>query len=139
MSRTITDPSTLVISKEITFDQMRVFSGYPERNSVHTDRDFAVAAGLPNAVAQGLQTYAYMCEWMVTYFGEHWFRGGRLAVSFLSIVLPGDKVRVKARQVSEEATEEGTRVTLEIWCENHRSEKVAVGQASALAPGDGAG
>jgi acyl dehydratase len=126
------DPSALTLSKEISFDKMRVFSGFPETNSVHTDRSFAVALGLPNAVAQGLQTYAYMCEWLVEYFGRDWFLGGRLAVSFLAVVLPGDAVTVEAALSETEAVEEGTRVTLEIWCENHRGQKVAAGVASAV-------
>jgi acyl dehydratase len=128
----VADPSATVVTKEISFDKMLVFSGYPETNSVHTDRDFAVAAGLPNAVAQGLQTYAYMCEWLVDYFGKDWFQGGRLAVSFLSIVLPGDRVAVKAELAGTEEVGDGTAVTLNIWCENHRREKVAAGTATAV-------
>lgn len=131
-SAKIGDPSSQLLSKEISFDKMLVFSGYPETNSVHTDREFAVSMGLPNAVAQGLQTYAYMCEWLVDFFGPDWFQGGRLAVSFLAVVLPGDMVTVKADLAGTEEVEEGTRVTLDIWCENHRSEKVAAGTATAV-------
>ena len=131
-STQIGDPSQLVLSKEVTFDQMLVFSGYPETNSVHTSREFATSLGLPNAVAQGLQTYAYMCEWLVSFFGADWFRGGRLAVSFLSIVLPGDGVAVRASLAGTKETDDGTRVTLDIWCENHRREKVAAGSATAV-------
>jgi len=128
----VADPSATVVEKEISFDRMLVFSGYPETNSVHTNRDFAVAAGLPNAVAQGLQTYAYMCEWLVDYFGKDWFQGGRLAVSFLAIVLPGDRVAVKAELAETEEVADGTALTLNIWCENHRHEKVAAGTATAV-------
>jgi acyl dehydratase len=121
------------VSKEISFDKMLVFSGFPETNSVHTSREFAVGKGLPNAVAQGLQTYAYMCEWLVEAFGRDWFTGGRLAVSFLGLVLPGDRVTVRAEPVEAEAVGEGTRLTLSIWCENHRGEKVAAGTATVVA------
>src|SRR5262245_44212577 len=121
------DPSAQLLSKEVSFDKMLVFSGYPETNSVHTSREFAVDKGLPNAIAQGLQTYAYMCEWLVEYFGSNWFQGGRLAVSFLGLVVPGDRITVRAEMTESEATADGTRVSLAIWCENHRGEKVAAG------------
>jgi acyl dehydratase len=131
-SAKIADPRSHVLTKEVSFGRMLVFSGYPETNSVHTSREFAVSLGLPNAVAQGLQTYAYMCEWLVGFFGPDWFQGGRLAVSFLAIVLPGDNVTVRAELAGVEDVEEGTRVTLDIWCENHRGEKVAAGTATAI-------
>jgi acyl dehydratase len=126
------DPASLLLSKEISFDKMLVFSGYPETNSVHTSREFAVGKGLSNAVAQGLQTYAYMCEWLVGFFGSDWFHGGRLAVSFLGLVVPGDRISVKAELEEKEEVAEGSRVTLAIWCENHRGEKVAAGTATAV-------
>jgi acyl dehydratase len=129
--RELADASTLLLHKEISFEKMLVFSGYPETNSVHTDRDYAVAKGLRNAIAQGLQLYAYMCEWLVDYFGAEWFRGGRLAISFLGLVFPGDRVTVKAEVTATDAVEDGTRVELAIWCENHRQEKVAAGTATA--------
>jgi acyl dehydratase len=109
-----------------------VFSGYPETNSVHTNRELAQSLGLSDAIGQGLQTYAYMCEWLVKYFGMDWFQGGRLAVSFLSVVVPDDTVRVKATLAQTETLPEGARVTLDIWCENQNGQKVAAGTASAL-------
>jgi len=128
----IRDPSALVVSKEVIFDKMLVFSGYPETNSVHTDRAFARARGLPDAVAQGLQTYAYMCEWLVEYFGADWFQGGRLSTAFLAIVLPGDLLQVKAELTETREVAEGTEVTVNVWCENARADKVAAGVATAI-------
>lgn len=128
----VKDPASVAIRKEVTFDKMLVFSGFPETNSVHTNREFAVSLGLPDAVAQGLHTYAFMLEWLVRYFGEDWFQGGKLGVSFLSVVVPGDVVTVKSEITSTDATPEGTQVALDIWCENERGQKVAAGTASAL-------
>jgi acyl dehydratase len=128
----VADPSELVVSKEISFDKMLVFSGYPETNSVHTNRELARGLGLPDAIGQGLQTYAYMCEWLVTYFGIDWFRGGRLSVSFLSVVVPGDTLQVRASLVESQAADDGTRIAVDIWCENQRGEKIAAGSAAAI-------
>lgn len=126
------DPAGVVVSKEISFEKMLVFSGYPETNSVHTNRSLARSLGLPDAIGQGLQTYAYMCEWLVKYFGINWFNGGRLAVSFLSVVVPGDTVHVRASHVEAHEVENGTLLELDVWCENQRGEKVAAGTATAV-------
>jgi acyl dehydratase len=127
------DPSLPVLDKEIAFDKVLVFSGYPSK-TIHTDREVARARGLPDVVAQGLQTYAYMCEWLVEYFGKNWLMGGKLAVSFLSIVQPGDVVSVKAAMVGSREVDGGSELALEIWCENQRGETIAAGTAQALAP-----
>jgi len=127
------DPALHVLHKEILFDKMLAFSGFPETNSVHTSREVAAERGLPNAIAQGLQMYAYMCEWLVDYFGKDWFEGGTLAVSFIGIVVPGDHLTVRAALKESEPVDGGVRATLEIWCENHRGQKVAAGTASAVA------
>jgi acyl dehydratase len=127
------DPALHVVEKEILFDRMLVFSGFPETNSVHTSRPAAVERGLPNAIAQGLQMYAYMLEWLTGYFGDDWYDGGRLAVSFIGLVVPGDHLTVRATLKDTEPVEGGVRATLEVWCENHRGQTVAAGTASAVA------
>jgi acyl dehydratase len=123
-------PGNLVIEKRIDFDRMRVFSGYPEERSVHTSRAYAKAAGLPDAVAQGLQTYSYMCEWLVKCFGTEWFTGGRLSVSFVGLVLPGDLISVSGTVTEVARTGGETAVTLEVHCDNQKGQKVAVGTAT---------
>jgi acyl dehydratase len=120
------------LGKEVSFEKMLVFSGFPETNSVHTNRELARTLGLPDAIGQGLQTYAYMCEWLVSYFGIEWFKGGRLAVSFLSVVIPGDTVIVEASLTESESTSDGIRITLDIWCENQVGQKIAAGTAIAI-------
>jgi acyl dehydratase len=123
--------SAHVLTKRVLFDKMLVFSGYPETNSVHTNRELARSLGLPDAIGQGLQTYGYMCEWLVDYFGEDWYKGGRLIVSFLSLVVPGDTLYVKASEEETQEVDEGDHIVLAIWCENASGQKVAAGTASA--------
>jgi len=127
------DPALRVVEKEILFDKLLVFSVFPETNSVHTSRAAAVERGLPNAIAQGLQMYAYMLEWLTGYFGADWFEGGRLAVSFLGLVVPGDHLTVRATLKQSEPVAGGVRATLEVRCENHRGQTVAAGTATAVA------
>lgn len=125
-------PSSIqALRKTVAYDKVLVFSGYPSK-TVHTDRAIARARGLPDVIGQGLQTYAYMCEWLVKYFGKDWFDGGMLSVSFLSIVLPGDVVTVEASIVLTKRVGDGIEVVLDIWCENQRAEKVAAGTAKGF-------
>src|SRR5579863_707448 len=134
-SGSLKDPSSLVLRKTIDFDKMLVFSGYPETNSIHTNREIARSLGLPDAIAQGLHTYAFMCEWLIKYFGIDWFNGGELDVNFLSVVVPGDVVFVKAALVEAERREEGTSLRLAIWVETTDGTKVVAGHATAAITG----
>ncbi len=118
------------VTREISFELMKVFSGFPEQNCVHTNREFAVAKGLPDAVVQGMQTYAYVLEMLVSSFGVDWHRSGRLAVSLLNVVLPGDTVTARGTVVGQEPIAGGTRLALEVWVENQHSVKVLAGEAS---------
>ncbi len=49
------------VSKEITLEKMRAYSGWPRRN-IHTDDEVARRAGLPRAVCQGTQHMNYLSE-----------------------------------------------------------------------------
>ncbi len=118
------------VSKEITLEKMRAYSGWPRRN-IHTDDEVARQAGLPRAVCQGTQHLTYLSEVLKRFFGEGWIRGGKLSVTFIGLVMPGDVVTPRAI-VRGKVTEEGMgRLDLEVWVENQRGEKVIVGIASA--------
>lgn len=120
------------ISKEVTFDLMRLFSGWPAVRSIHTDEEIAKAKGLSGTIAEANMTYAYICEMLVCFFGENWFQGGKLATSFTKIVHPGDRVTANGVVVRKEPFDSGIRLALDVWCENQLGEKVAVGTASAV-------
>ena len=69
---------------------------------------------------------------IIKFFGEGYI-GGKLAINFISFVLPEDEVT--ARGVVKDKIVEGdkVRLILDVWCENQRGEKVLVGTASGLA------
>jgi acyl dehydratase len=119
------------LKKEITIDRMRLFTRWVNRN-IHTDWEVAAKGGFPAPLAQGLMSHAYLCELLTLFFGEPWLRGGKLSISFIKYVLPGDTIYAKG--VIREKIEQGdaVRMNLEVWCENQRGEKVTVGTASAL-------
>lgn len=99
---------------------------------IHIDEEFARSKGLPSTVAQAFQSYAYVSELMTNFFGEGWLRGGKLEMSFIKMVCPGDTLSVKGtvREMIPEGS--ASRIVFDVWCENQNGEKVAVGTASGL-------
>lgn len=119
------------VRKEITFEDMRLFSMWSNRN-IHTDWEVAKKGGLPAPIAQGLMSHAYLSEMLTTFFGKNWLQGGRLSVTFLRYTLPGDAIT--SRGVIREKVVEGAQIRFkcDIWCESLGGEKTVVGTATAL-------
>jgi acyl dehydratase len=119
------------IQKEVTFEDMRLFSMWSNRN-IHTDWEVAIKGGLPAPIAQGLMSHAYLCEMLTRFFGKRWLQGGKLSVKFIRYTLPGDVVTAGGRVT--ERVEEGSsvRFTCDVWCESLSGHKTVVGTASAL-------
>jgi acyl dehydratase len=119
--------------KKITLDRMRKFSGHLDGGeNIHTNGKMAHEAGLPGPIAQGMMSYGYILETIFATFGDKWLKGGVLEVSFLRYVLPGDTVTAKILVRQKEATDSGSKITLEVWCENQQNEKVVAGTATAV-------
>jgi acyl dehydratase len=119
--------------KKITLDPMRKFSGHLDGGeNIHTNEKMANEAGLPGPIAQGMMSYGYILETILTTFGDKWLKGGELEVSFLRYVLPGDTVTAKILVRQKEATDSGSKITLEVWCENQQNEKVVAGTATTV-------
>jgi acyl dehydratase len=119
--------------KKITLDRMRKFSGHLDGGeNIHTNEAMAEEAGLPGPIAQGMMSYGSILETILATFGDKWLKGGELEVSFLRYVLPGDTVTAKILVRQKEATDSGSKITLEVWCENQRKEKVVAGTARGI-------
>lgn len=119
------------VRKEITFDDMRLFSMWSNRN-IHTDWEVAKKAGLPAPIAQGLMSHAYLSEMLTQFFGKKWLQGGRLSVSFLRYTLPGDVITTGG--IVREKVVEGSHIKFncDVWCESLSGEKTVAGTATAL-------
>jgi acyl dehydratase len=117
--------------KEITFEDMRLFSMWSNRN-IHTDWEVAKKGGLPAPIAQGLMSHAYLSEMLTTFFGKNWLQGGSLSVTFIRYTLPGDVIT--SRGIIREKVVEGAHIRFkcDIWCESLGGEKTVVGTATAL-------
>ena len=67
---------------------------------------------------------------MVDLFGDGWLSHGELTSKFIGIVDAGDEVVSRARVTANETAAAGTRITLDVWCENWDGTPVVVGTAT---------
>ena len=121
------------VRKVVTLDKSRIYQGWPAVRNRHTDYGAAQATGLREPNVNGGQTAEYLGELFIKFFGSG-FLGGRLSISFIGTVGLGEEVT--ARGVVKERVAEGDRVrlTLDVWVEDGRGDKVLVGTASGLTP-----
>ena len=123
------------LSKTVTQDRVDAFgrhARHPEDN-IHTNEKYALSAGFPGTLVQGLLMYALVSQFLMGFFGRTWLTSGKVAMSFTKPVLSGKSLSVKA-VIKEKAPEDsGVRIGLDVWCENEDGERVLTGTASALA------
>ena len=103
-----------------------------DSNTIHYDKEVAQQYGFPDTIAHGLMTFGFLSEVMTLAFGKGWVVGGRINLSFIAPVHPGDTITARGAIKEKAAEGEGVRVTVEIWCENQTGNKVLAGDASAL-------
>ena len=121
---------------EITQEKVNIYSRYvfygKDTKNIHTDNETAKRAGLPRAIAQGRYPVGYLSETMLEFFGEGWIRGGRLDVSLIKGIYPGDTITIKGK-IRDKIQETGaTRIVLDVWLENQKGEKATAGTASGI-------
>jgi acyl dehydratase len=121
-----------VIEKHITLDKMRRYTGGGP--GIHTDDEFARNKGLPGAVVQGGQVVGYLNEMMLRALGRGYVEGGEISVVFVKSALSGDVLNTRGTLKEERMANGRTQVEFEVWVENQRGEKLAVGNASGLLP-----
>jgi acyl dehydratase len=124
------------VVKTIMQDQIAVFSGVGKHlRNIHTDIEVARKAGLSNTLAQGMMETIYLTELLTGFFGHAWFTTGWEKMKFIKPVLSGETVTARGVVMGETREQEGTRLELEIWCENPAGQMTAAGWASARVNG----
>jgi acyl dehydratase len=124
--------------KTVTEERVYAFSGgFPKgpgwpRKTIHTDLEFAKSCGLPTRAASGAMFEGYLTELMIDLFGENWLRRGKMSLTFIAIVDPGDTLVPKSVVRSKQAEGSRVRFVMEVWCENQHGNKVVVGTATGL-------
>jgi len=124
--------------KTVTEERVYAFSGgfpkgpgWPKKN-IHTDLEFAKSCGLPTRAASGAMFEGYLTELMLDLFGEGWLRSGKMNLTFIAIVDPGDTLLPKAVVHSKQAEDSGVKFVMEVGGENQHGDKVVVGTATGL-------
>jgi acyl dehydratase len=79
-----------------------------------------------------MMSTAYVSEMMTQLLGAGFVKGGTLSMSFIKPVYAGDRLTVHGVVAALRPQEGGTRVVVDVWCENQQGEKTAVGTASGL-------
>lgn len=103
-----------------------------DRRNYHNDVVEAEKLGFKEVVVQGTLSTCFLAELMTRRFGEGFFLGGRLAMTFVNVLWAGEAVTPKGAVRSR--TREGNlqRVTLDLWTEKDDGTKTIVATASAL-------
>tara|TARA_Y100000588_G_scaffold11644_1_gene12761 strand:+ start:397 stop:837 length:441 start_codon:yes stop_codon:yes gene_type:complete len=128
--------------KEIDQDRINLFevSGSPSgqaHSDYHTDTEVAqkTLGGFRAPIASGRMTVAWGVEAMAKWFGPDVAgHSARVDLRFTIPVIHGDTISVKGIITHFRESEKGTSVNLEMWVENQKNQKVAVGTASARIP-----
>jgi 3-hydroxybutyryl-CoA dehydratase len=126
------------VSRVVTLEDMVLFEPVGEKN-IHTDHEVARAAGLPAAIAAGVQLMSYIFEMLHREYGFQSVQGTVLDVRIREPVFAGDTVTARGRVADVETDGPRSRVSLEVWCENQRGGQVIAGTANILFRGSGGG
>lgn len=114
------------IHKEVTFEQMAVFSRLGEFvTNIHNDLGTACAAGLDVPILQGQQQVCYLAELGARAFGAGWFSSGWLKTKFLRPIRAFADIEVSGvvREVSAPTVE------LDVWIRDGHGNLSTIGWA----------
>lgn len=128
------------VSKHMTQEKINLFEACgllgEDRRNFHTDPEAALQTlGTTTPIASGRMQLSFAAEALRRFFGPEVFNHhGRLDMRFIKPVVDGDTITVKGQVTETQTDEHGTRVALEVWCENQHGDKTAVGTGGALIP-----
>lgn len=121
---------------EITQEKINTYSRYAfhgkDTKNIHTDDEVARKAGMPRALAQGRYPVGYLSEYLLDFFERGWIEGGRLDVSLVKPIFPGDTITIRGSVRDKVQEGKFIRIMLEVWLENQNGEKATTGTASGL-------
>ena len=117
----------------VTMEEMVLFEPEGEKN-IHTDDEVARAAGLPAAIAAGVQFMSYIFRMLYDEYGSGSVPGTILDVRIRAPVFAGDSLTARGRVTAADAEGERRRLHLDVWCENQRGEQVIAGSAQVTVP-----
>jgi acyl dehydratase len=123
-------------SYEISQEKINAYSRYvffgKDMKNIHTDDETARRAGLPGAIAQGRYPVGYLSEYLLAFFGTGWIQGGKLEVSMIKPIFPGDRITLRGKIKEKVREGKAVRLIADVWIENKKGDQTTVGIASGL-------
>ncbi len=125
-----------VLTKTITQIKINQFEscGILDRQNIHNSPELAKQRlGTTYPIASGRMSVAFAAETLRKFFGAEVFNHtGTVNLKFLRPVKEGDTITVGGTVNSRQNVDNGTLVTVDLYCENQNGDKTAIGQGTAL-------
>ena len=125
-----------VLTKTITQIKINQFEscGILDRQNIHNNPELAKQRlGTTYPIASGRMSVAFASESLRKFFGAEVFNHtGTVNLKFLRPVKEGDTITVGGTVNSRQTVDNGTLVTVDLYCENQNGDKTAIGQGTAL-------
>ncbi|MFC2016244.1 MaoC family dehydratase [Chloroflexota bacterium] len=114
-----------------TEDKLKLYLGWPNSISRHTDYADAWHTGMPRPVVMANQVAEILGRMLIKFFGEGYL-GGHL--EWVSLHVPFCDDTFTCHMVVKDKVVEGDkmRISLDHWVDNQRGEKALVGTASGM-------
>ncbi len=137
-SRTKIEPDQKIpsVTKKITTDSILQFEscGILDRENIHNNPELAAKRlGTTYTIASGRMSVTFAAESLRKFFGPEVFNHtGTVNLKFLKPVKDGDTITVTGAVTGSESIEGGTKVSVDLFCDNQDGDPTAVGVGTAL-------
>ena len=124
------------VTKSVTQETINQFEdcGILDRQNIHNDPELAQQRlGTTYPIASGRMSVAFASESLRRFFGPEVFNHtGTINLKFLRPVKGGDTITVTGEVASQEESEDGSRVIVNLFCENQNGDRTAIGIGTAV-------
>ena len=124
------------VTKSVTQETINQFEdcGILDRQNIHNDPELAQQRlGTTYPIASGRMSVAFASESLRRFFGPEVFNHtGTVNLKFLRPVKGGDTITVTGEVASQEESEDGSRVIVNLFCENQNGDRTAIGIGTAV-------
>ena len=137
-SRTVIEPGQSIpsVTKAITEKSILGFesTGILNLENIHNNPELAAERlGTTYTLASGRMSITFATECLRKFFGPEVFNHtGTVNLKFLRPVKAGDTITVTGAVSGSEDIDEGTRVSVDIFCDNQDGNRTAIGICTAI-------
>ena len=137
-SRTTIKPDQEIpsVTKRITTESILQFesTGILDRQNIHNNPELAAKRlGTTYTLASGRMSVTFAAESLRRFFGPEVFNHtGTVNLKFLRPVKAGDTISVTGAVSGTEEVEGGTRVSVDLFCDNQDGNRTAAGIGTAV-------